>query len=183
MAILKVAKLGHPVLRRIADPLEPGRVKSPEIQRLIDDMFDTMAEYGGVGLAAPQVHCPIQLLVTEDIPDPDLEGGYLAQRSVVINPKITFLTSEEIAYFEGCLSVPDFRGRVPRIQRIRLQGLDRDGNKIDREVEGFPAVVLQHEVDHLNGIIFIDRMKDLSTLSYQQEFERYWASTSGALSD
>jgi len=183
MAILKVAKLGHPVLRCVADPVEPDRVKSPEIQRLIDDMYDTMAEYGGLGLAAPQVHSPIQILVTEDITDPDREGEFLARRSVVINPKITFLTSEEIAYFEGCLSVPDFRGRVPRIRRIRLQGLDRDAGRIDREVEGFPAVVYQHEVDHLNGIVFLDRMKDLSTLSYMQEFDRYWAASAGAIAD
>jgi peptide deformylase len=183
MSILKVARLGHPVLRCVADPLDPDRIKSPEIQRLIDDMFDTMAEYGGVGLAAPQVHSPIQLLVTEDIPDPDTEGELLAQRSVVINPKITFLTSEEIAYFEGCLSVPDLRGRVPRIRRIRLQGLDRDGSKIDREVEGFPAVIYQHEVDHLNGIVFLDRMQGFSTLSYLQEFDRYWAANAGPVAD
>ncbi len=183
MAILKVARLGHPVLRRIADPIEPGRIKSPDIQRLIDDMFDTMAEYGGVGLAAPQVHSSLQLLVTEEIPDPDSDGGYLAQRSVVINPKITFLTAEEVAYFEGCLSLPDFRGRVPRIRRIRLQGFDRDGNSIDREVEGFPAVVYQHEVDHLNGIVFLDRMRDFSTLAYQLEFDRYWAAHAGEVAD
>jgi len=183
MAILKVAKLGHPVLRCAADPIEPERIQSPEVQRLIDDMFDTMAEYGGVGLAAPQVHVPSQLLVTEDIPDPERDGEYLARQSVVINPKITFLTGEEISYFEGCLSIPDFRGRVPRIRRIRLQGLDRDGGVIDREIEGFPAVVYQHEVDHLNGIVFLDRMKDLSSLAYMQEFERYWAAGAGAIAD
>jgi peptide deformylase len=183
MAILKVARLGHPILRRVADPVEPGLIKSPDIQRLIDDMFDTMAEYGGVGLAAPQVHSPVQLLVTEDIMDPDADDELLAERSVVINPKITFLTVEEISYFEGCLSVPDLRGRVPRIRRIRLQGFDRDGNRIDREVEGFPAVVYQHEVDHLNGIVFLDRMQDFATLSYLQEFDRYWSASAGPVAD
>lgn len=179
MAILKVSMLGNPVLRRVAEPIPPEKITGPEIQRLIDDMFDTMLEYGGVGLAAPQVHESVRLLVTEDIPDPDDDGeddseGFLARRSVLINPEITFLTDEQIAYFEGCLSIPDFRGRVPRIKRIRLRGFDRDGNKIDREVEGFPAVVYQHEVDHLNGILFLDRMPNLSTLAYQKEYEKYW---------
>ncbi len=174
MAILKVAKLGHPVLRRVADRVSESQIKTPEIQGLIDDMFETMADCGGVGLAAPQVHVSLQLLVTEESPDSENEGGLLVPRGVVINPEITFLTDEEISFFEGCLSVPDFRGRVPRIGKIRLRGLDRDGNRIDREVEGFPAVVYQHEVDHLNGIVFLDRMRDFSTLSYLKEFERYW---------
>ena len=113
----------------------------------------------------------------------DAAKNLLVEPAKKINPKITFLTAEEVAYFEGCLSVPDFRGRVPRIRRIRLQGFDRDGNSIDREVEGFPAVVYQHEVDHLNGIVFLDRMKDFSTLSYQQEFDRYWAAHAGEVAD
>lgn len=173
MSILKVAKLGHPILRRVADPVPSERVKSTDLQRLIDDMFDTMVEYGGVGLAAPQVHQSIRLLVTEEIPDPDQDGKLLAERSVVINPEITFLTDEQIAFYEGCLSIPDFRGRVPRIRKIRLKGLDRHGRAIDREVEGFPAVVYQHEVDHLNGVVFLDRMLDLKTLTYLSEYDRY----------
>ena len=173
MSILKVAKLGHPVLRRVAEPVPPEKIKSPEIQRLIDDMFDTMAEYSGVGLAAPQVHQSVRLLVTEEIPDPDSDDGYLSERSVLINPEITFLTDEQIAFYEGCLSIPDFRGRVPRIKRIRLKGLDRNAKPIDREIEGFPAVVYQHELDHLNGVIFLDRMPDLKTLAYLSEYDRY----------
>lgn len=173
MAILKVAKLGHPVLRRVAEPVSQAKIKSPEIQRLIDDMFDTMEEYAGVGLAAPQVHQSIRLLVTEEIHDPDSEEGVLSERSAVINPEITFLTDQQIAFYEGCLSIPDFRGRVPRIRHIRLTGLDRNGKPIDREVEGFPAVVYQHEVDHLNGIVFLDRMPDLKTLAYLSEYDRY----------
>lgn len=176
MAILKVSMLGNPVLRRVADPIPRETIGTPQIQRLIDDMFDTMVEYGGVGLAAPQVHQSIRLLVTEDIPNPEDEGGdsFLARRSVVVNPEITLLTEDQIAYFEGCLSIPHFRGRVPRIKRIRLRGLDREGQRIDREVEGFPAVVYQHEVDHLNGIVFLDRMPNLTTLTYQREYDRFW---------
>ena len=109
MSILKVARMGHPVLRQVAEPIPPNEIKSERIQRLIDDMFETMAEYSGVGLAAPQVHQSVRLLVTEDIPDPDSDDGYLARRSVVINPEITFLTEEQIAFFEGCLSIPDIR--------------------------------------------------------------------------
>ncbi len=173
MAILKVAKLGHPVLRRVADPIPPEKIKTPEVQRLIDDMFDTMLEYSGVGLAAPQVHQSVRLLVTEEIPDSESEDRVLSERSAVINPEITFLTDQQIAFFEGCLSIPDFRGRVPRIKRIRLKGFDRSGKPIDREVEGFPAVVYQHELDHLNGVVFLDRMLDLKTLSYLSEYDRY----------
>lgn len=183
MSILKIARMGHPVLRQVAEPIPPKEIKSAEIQRLIDDMFETMVEYSGVGLAAPQVHRSIQLLVTEDIPDPDSDDGYLARRSVVINPEITFLTEEQIAFFEGCLSIPDIRGRVPRIRRIRLRGLDRDGSKIDREVEGFPAVVYQHEVDHLKGILFPDRMGDLRTLSFGDEYSRYLAAQPDTVTD
>ena len=173
MAILKVAKLGHPVLRRVAEPVSLEKIKSPEIQRLIDDMFDTMVEYSGVGLAAPQVHQSVRLLVTEEIPDPDCEDGMLAERNALINPEITFLTDQQIAFYEGCLSIPDFRGRVPRIKKIRLKGYDREGKIIDREVEGFPAVIYQHELDHLNGVIFLDRMPDLKTLAYLSEYDRY----------
>jgi len=175
MAILKVAKMGNPVLRRTADEIPKSEIKSDRIQRLIVDMFDTMEEYGGVGLAAPQVHESIRLLTIADIPDPDTEDGYLSRRRAVINPELTFLTDDEIAFFEGCLSIPDFRGQVPRIRKLRLRGFDQDGRKIDEEVEGFPAVVYQHEVDHLNGIMFLDRMPDLKTLTYLKEFDRYWA--------
>jgi peptide deformylase len=173
MAILKVARLGHPVLRRVADPVPPERITSPEVQRLIEDMIDTMVEYSGVGLAAPQVHHSLRILVTEEIPDSEHEGELLAERSVVVNPEVTFLTDEEIAFYEGCLSIPEIRGRVPRIRRIRLRGFDQQGKPIDREVEGFPAVVYQHELDHLNGIVFLDRMRDLKTLAFQNEYERY----------
>jgi peptide deformylase len=173
MSILKVARLGHPVLRRVADPVAPEMIASGEIQGLIDDMFETMAEYSGVGLAAPQVHRSIRLLVTDDIPDPDRDGEFIARRSVLINPDITFLTDEEIGFFEGCLSIPDIRAKVPRVRRIRLSGLDRDGQTIDQELEGFPAVVYQHEVDHLNGVMFVDRVRDFSTMGFIRELERY----------
>ncbi|MBI3873367.1 MAG: peptide deformylase [candidate division Zixibacteria bacterium] len=177
MAILKVAKLGHPILRQVAAPIPPDQITGPDIQRLIADMFETMEEYGGVGLAAPQVHQSVRLLITEDIPDPEQEGEFLARRSVAINPEITFLTDEEVAFYEGCLSIPDFRGQVPRIRRIRVRGLDEKGRAFDREIEGFPAVVCQHEIDHLNGVIFLDRMRGLSTLAYQSEFDRFRAAS------
>lgn len=176
MSILKVAQLGHPVLRTVAEPIEPGEIKDGTMQRLIDDMFETMDEYSGVGLAAPQVHRSIRLFVTEAIPDPDREGRSLAPRSVFINPEITFLIDDEIFMFEGCLSIPDLRGNVARIKKIRIRALDREGQVIDRDIEGFPSVVCQHELDHLNGVMFLDRMRDLSTLTYLKEYEKFFES-------
>ncbi|HUU47094.1 MAG TPA: peptide deformylase [Acidobacteriota bacterium] len=173
MAILKVARLGHPILRRVADTVPREEIGSTEIQTLIDDMFETMDEYSGVGLAAPQVHRSLQIVVVDGIPDPDREGEFMVQRGAVVNPELTFLTDEEVTFFEGCLSVPDLRGRVPRVRHLRLKGFDRDGRPIDRELEDFAAVVYQHEVDHLNGIVFLDRMRDLSTLGYIPELERF----------
>jgi peptide deformylase len=173
MAILKVARLGHPVLRRVADPIPKKEIKSDNIQSLIDDMFETMDEYEGIGLAGPQVHRSIQILVTGDISHPDNDDELIVERSAIINPEITFLTEEETSFYEGCLSVPDLRGKVSRPCRIRLRALDRDGKKIDRELEGFAAIVCQHEVDHLHGVMFIDRMRDMSTLAFLREHERY----------
>ena len=169
MSILKVCRLGHPVLRMEAQRVSPEILASPGIQKLIDDMMETMIEYYGVGLAAPQIHESLALAVIEsrgprgEIP-----------MTVLVNPEVTVLDKELIEDWEGCLSVPDFRGRVPRWKMLQVNALDRNGKKIQLTAEGFFARVVQHEVDHLMGKVYLDRMPDLETLSHFAEFQRYW---------
>ena len=139
MAIRKIARLGHPVLRQRAAEVPPEQIGSPEIQLLIDDMIETMQEYNGVGLAAPQVHESLRLLVTADIYDPDDDNKLLLAARVLVNPEITFLTREEEAYWEGCLSVPDLRGSVSRPREISIKSHDRTGRKVEFEAAGFAA--------------------------------------------
>lgn len=176
MSILKIARMGHPVLRKKARDLTPKEIRSPEIQRLIEDMVETMHEYNGIGLAAPQVHLGLQLAVIEFEEDsdryPDMGDQPLG---VYINPRITVLDSEEQAFWEGCLSVPELRGLVHRPRKIRVEYLDRDAKPKSIEAEGFLATVFQHELDHLAGKLFVDRMKDMTKLAFLQEYQRYWA--------
>lgn len=169
MAILKVSRLGHPVLRQAARALTPAEIKNPEVPRLVEDMIETMAEYGGVGLAAPQVHFSIRIFVMRFSPEDD------ATLRVAINPQITPLGGERAEDWEGCLSIPDLHGRVSRFVRLRLEALDAEGKRYEEELEGFPARVCQHEFDHLDGVMFLDRMKDFSTLTFGEEYRRYWS--------
>lgn len=168
MAQLKIAKLGNPVLRRIAAPVDPREIKSPAFQQLIDDMFDTMLAEPGIGLAAPQVSRSIQLVVMEC----EGEGGF--PRTVLINPTIVYYGPQQVENWEGCLSVDGLRGKVTRPSVVRVQALDRDGRPQDIEAEGLYAVCVQHEMDHLVGKVFLDRMTDMSTLTQLEEFEHYW---------
>src|ERR1051326_6780729 len=169
MSILKVSRLGHPVLRTETRRLTPAMLATPVIHKLIDDMMETMVVYYGVGLAANQVHESLAIAVIEshgprgDIP-----------MTVLVNPDVTVLDEELIEDWEGCLSIPDFRGRVPRWRKLRVDALDRDGRKIQVTAEGFFAPVIQHEFDHLMGKVYLDRMKDLKTLAHLAEFQRYW---------
>lgn len=176
MAILKVARLGHPVLRQRAQELTKGELRSAELQQLIDDMIETMAEYEGAGLAAPQVHVSLRLAVLEV---PEGEGQPEIPLLVLANPVLTPLGEEKSLGWEGCLSVPDLRGRVPRFTKLRLEALDRQGKGFSLEAEGFFARVLQHECDHLDGRVFLDRMEDLTSLSHLAEFERFSAPEDG----
>jgi len=173
MAILKVARLGHPVLRQAAAPVPVQEIRSPEIQRLIDDMVETMREYDGAGLAAPQVHTLTQICVIEVKGNPRYPDADSIPLTVLINPKVTPLTEEMEDGWEGCLSVPDMRGLVSRHTAVRLEAHDRDGGPIDVVAKEFFARVIQHETDHLHGIVYLDRMKDLSTLSHLAEWGRY----------
>ena len=169
MSILKVCRLGHPVLRLESKRVSKELLASPAIQKLIDDMMETMVEYYGVGLAAPQVHESLAIAVIEshgprgDIP-----------MTVLVNPEVTVLDQSNLEDWEGCLSIPDLRGRVPRWRKLRVDALDRKGNKIQITAEGFFARVIQHEFDHLMGKVYLDRMPDLKTLCHLAEFQRYW---------
>ena len=178
MAILKVARLGHPVLRAKALPVPPADIKSPRIQQLIDDMFETMHEYGGIGLAAPQVHQGLRLFVAgvreaEHVsPMTDDEGMPFV---ALVNPEVVPVGKTIASGWEGCLSIPDIRGQVPRPAAVRVRGYDRAGARLEIEAAGLPARVLQHENDHLDGVLFFDRMTSFDTLTFMDEFRRYWA--------
>jgi peptide deformylase len=173
MAILKVARLGHPVLRQEARPLTVEEIRSADTQRFIDDLIETMREYDGAGLAANQVHTLQQVCVIEVLGNPRYPEAPPIPLTVLINPVVTPLTEEIEEGWEGCLSVPDMRGWVPRFTAVRLECLDRDGEMIDLVAKEFFARVIQHETDHLKGILYVDRMRDLSSLSYIAEWQRY----------
>ncbi len=173
MAILKIAQLGHPVLRGPAQPVAPDTITSPEVQDFIDDMIDTMREYSGVGLAATQVHESVQILVVETIENSRYPETTDIALTVLVNPKITDFSMEMDEDWEGCLSLTDLWGMVKRSTSITVEAYDREGEKIKIETEGFLARVLQHEIDHLSGKLFVDRMSDLGTLSFGKERMRY----------
>ena len=178
MAILKVARLGHPVLRQKAEPVPVDEIRSAPIQRLIDDMVDTMHEYNGAGLAAPQVHVLKQICVIEVDGNPRYPDAPGIPLTVLINPRVTPLTEEMEEGWEGCLSVPDMRGMVPRYTTVRLEGHDRDGERIEVVAKEFFARVIQHETDHLHGTVYLDRMRDFSTLTHLAEWNKYWLGVS-----
>jgi len=173
MAILKVARLGHPVLRQQAEPVSAADIRSAHVQQLIDDMIETMREYDGAGLAANQVHVPRQIAVIEVGKNPRYPDAPEIPLTVVINPVVTPLTEETEDAWEGCLSVPDMRGVVPRYTGVRLECLDREGKAVDLVAKDFFARVIQHETDHLNGIVYVDRIRDMRTLSHIAEWQRY----------
>ena len=175
MSILKVARMGHPVLRTRARALDPKDIGSPRIQKLIDDMFETMREYQGVGLAGPQVHESLRLFVAGFTPDADDEEDNRMPLMALINPEITPVGDAVVEDWEGCLSIPDIRGRVPRARQIVVRAYDRRGKQIELRASGFTARVIQHETDHLDGVLFFDRMRGFETLTFLDEFGRYWS--------
>jgi peptide deformylase len=176
MAILKIARMGHPVLLRKCDPVpDPG---APEIRRLVADMMETMIDAPGVGLAAPQVYQPLRLFVfrvpggreTQDPDDTTLEN------TILINPTVELIGEERVMGWEGCLSIPDLRAAVPRAARIRYRGVDCDGNVTEREATGFHARIIQHENDHLDGILYPMRVTDFRWFGFTNELDRAGAS-------
>jgi len=168
MAVLPIAKLGNPILRQRAAPVGPREVRSKDVQQLIDDMLETMRNEPGIGLAAPQVSRSIQLMVMEC----EGEGGF--PTTILINPSIVYYGPEQVENWEGCLSVDGLRGKVARPSSIRVTAVDREGKSLDFEAAGLYAVCIQHEMDHLIGKLFLDRMTELSTLTQLTEFDRYW---------
>jgi peptide deformylase len=180
MSILKVARMGHPVLRTRARAIDVGEVKSSRIQQLIDDMFETMAEYQGVGLAAPQVHEGVRLFVA-GFPSrgDDEEDEERVPMMALINPEITPVGAGTVEDWEGCLSIPDIRGKVPRAREIAVRALDRKGKRVELRASGFTARVIQHETDHLDGVLFFDRMSSFDSLTFLEEFSRYWTDRNG----
>ena len=225
MSILKVARLGHPVLRERARRVDRDEIATPEFQKLIDDMFETLDAYDGIGLAAPQVHESVRLVLVgiHEGRDEDGEEGHGEARErhgeagdrhgearerhgearerhgeaedrdlesagddgagneeetltiyALINPEITPIGREKGEDWEGCLSLPGLRGRVRRPNEVMLVALDREGNRIEMHLHGYPARVLQHEADHLDGVLFIDRMNSFETLTFLEEYAKYW---------
>ena len=174
MAVLKVAHLGHPILRKIAEPVPPEAIGAPEIQRLIHDMLETMADHDGAGLAAPQVHVSRRVVVYGVETNPRYPDAEAVPLTILINPKITPVGDAQDEDWEGCLSVPDLRGMVPRFTRVRVEALGRDGRRMRFEARDFHARVVQHECDHLDGRVYLDRMRSMETLTFVPEFERYW---------
>jgi peptide deformylase len=173
MAILKIARMGHPVLRQIA--AEVADPTAPRIKALVADMIETLEDIGGAGLAAPQVHVSERVVIFK-VPAERTTGRPLDTASelvAIVNPAITPLGTEGELGWEGCLSVPGLRGAVPRHARIRYRGATPEGGVIEREVEGFHARVVQHECDHLDGILYLQRMTDHRLLAFVEEWQRY----------
>jgi len=170
--ILKVARIGHPVLRSPARDFTRDEMRAPALKRLVDDMIETMHEYDGVGLAAPQVHVGLRLAVIE-VPASDERAREAVPLTVLVNPQVTPLDDRTEEGWEGCLSIPDLRGIVPRFKRLRLEAHDRNGKPFSLEAQGFFARVIQHECDHLEGRVYLDRMNDMRSLCFLHEFERF----------
>ena len=173
MALLKIARMGHPVLRSVAGAV--GDPTAPWVRRLVDEMVETMEDAGGTGIAAPQVHQPYRIVVFQVSGDrlSDMPGDVAQDLTVLINPVVKTIGPERAFGWEGCLSVPGLRGVVPRHLRVRYRGTGLDGEVIEREVEGFHARVVQHECDHLDGILYTQRMTDHRLLVFVEELQRH----------
>jgi peptide deformylase len=174
MAVRKIIRMGHPTLRQVARELNEQEIRSPELQRLIADMVDTLHDYGGIGLAAPQVNEPVRLAIMEIAGGPSRYGELPAlPLTVFVNPEIEIIDPTPAGYWEGCLSIPGLRGFVERPQHVHVVARDHEGNPIDLELSGFSATVFQHEFDHLDGKLYIDHITDTTKLAFEEEFGRY----------
>jgi peptide deformylase len=170
MTLLKIETLNNPILRQKARPV---RSISAELQELIDNMIETMREANGVGLAGPQVSQPLRLTVVETLPRHDDDGNVIEgsrELFVLINPKIVSKSRKMVDGIEGCLSIPGWIGEASRHEKIRVRALDRQGNKIRLRLNGWSARIVQHEIDHLDGVLFIDRLTASENLWREEEF-------------
>ncbi len=167
MSILKVARLGHPALREKASDVEAKDIKAGKFKTLLEDMIETMHAYEGVGLAGPQVHLPLRVFVFE-VQERVAKRRGVKQVNVgaIFNATYEPIGTDTITDWEGCLSVPFLGGETPRYKRVRLRGLDHDGDPVELEVDDFTARIFQHEIDHTNGNVYLDKMPDLTTLAY-----------------
>lgn len=172
MAIHRVAQLGHPAIRSKATAVLDPEIGTRELRRLVADLIDTMRDYGGVGIAAPQIRVTKRLFVIEVRDASRYQNAEPFPLTVVVNPSLE-LDGTEQEEWEGCLSVEGLRGRVPRSTQVLLSGLDAEGAPLRLELQGFPAIVAQHEFDHLNGLVYLDRMTDMSSLTFLDEYQRY----------
>lgn len=174
MAVLEVIKMGNPSLRQVCAAVSKSEINTPEFQSFLDSLIETQRAQNGAGIAAPQVDV-LQRVFTMEVTDnpryPDKETFPLY---VAINPQIEFKSEELVDSWEGCLSIPGIRGQLPRYKKILFKALDRHGHPFEVQLEGFAAIVAQHELDHLNGILLIDRMETMQTLAFQDEYEKYW---------
>ena len=180
MSTRPLLTIGNPLLRVVARDLSPEEIRAPETRRLVDDMIDTMHHEAGIGLAAPQVGESVQVAVIEiDAESARYPGQKAFGLRVFVNPRITVLDPEEQGYWEGCLSVPNLRGFVERPRRIRVDYLDLDARERSIEAEGFLATVFQHELDHLQGVLYVDRIRDMTKLATIEDYLRYWREEAG----
>jgi len=173
VTLLKIAHIGNPVLRQRAREIERDELLGAEMQRFIDDLVETMRDANGAGIAAIQVHRPIRIFVVEVKDNPRYPYKPNVPLTIVVNPVIEPLTEDRFENYEGCLSVPNLRGVVDRFTEVRVTGMQRDGSPYDRHLRGLTAGTFQHEHDHLDGVLFVDRVKDPRTLCTWAEFDRY----------
>lgn len=174
MSTLEVIKMGNPLLRSVCQPVTNDEIASQEFQAFIDSLILTMQEEDGAGIAAPQVGILKRLFVIEMDGNKRYPDEDNFPMTVIINPEIKILSNEITDSWEGCLSIPGIRGKLKRSKQVQLSGVDRHGEPFEKILDGFPAIVAQHELDHLNGILFIDRMKTMETLTFEEEYSKYW---------
>lgn len=177
MTLLKIAQIGHPILRQPARPVDRDELLRAECQRFIDDLIETMHDAAGAGLAAPQVHRSLRICVIEVKDNPRYPYKPNIPLTILVNPVLAPISEERFVNFEGCLSVPDLRGRVPRHAELRVRAWDRHGEPIDQIVRGITAGTYQHECDHLDGALFVDRVEDPRTFCTWKEFARHHEAT------
>jgi len=181
MAVRRVIKMGHPHLRQVAQPVSAELIGSDTLARLLDDMVDTLHDYGGIGLAAPQIDVPLRVAIIEIPGGPSRYGEIEAlPLTAFINPTVEVVDPAVAGYWEGCLSVPGLRGFVERPQHVRIRYTTTEGKQAQLELQGFWATVFQHEFDHLDGVLYVDRIADRAKLAFEEEFARYWQAPSAS---